>query len=298
MDWVFRKGELSRGDWDVHLDPTEGKIKGWKHTGLRVATLKTGQSLEIKADSQERLVLPLEGDGLTVDFKSKDENGSIKLRGRRTVFHGATDLIYLPINTNISISGQGRVIIAEAPATILKPVQFIAKDKFPMSIRGAGPESRQIHDFGGVATLNADRFIVVEVIVPAGNWSGVPPHKHDTYIPGKESNLEEIYYFELAPERDTSAPQNVDPKGFFRGYSADQRPYDLTTEVRSGDVVLVPYGWHGPIGTAPAYDMYFLNVMAGPDPERVWNVTDEPTHSWIRETWQKKPQDPRLPYTE
>ena len=173
-----------------------------------------------------------------------------------------------------------------------------ADASFPNVIRGAGPESRQIHDFGGVQALDADRFIVVEVIVPAGNWSGVPPHKHDTYIPGVESNLEEIYYFELAPERNTKAPEAVDPKGFFRGYSADDRPYDITTEVRSGDVVLVPYGWHGPIGTAPAYDMYFMNVMAGPDPDRSWNVTDEPEHAWIRKTWESKLPDPRLPYTE
>ena len=297
MDWVYRKGDLANGDWDVYLDPTNGKISGWAHTGMRTATLR-GNALEIAADKKERLIWPLDGDGLTINFQNSSESGSHKLRGRKSVFHGTTDLLYLPIDTSISISGTGRVIVAEAPAKNPKPVKFIAKDAFPNSIRGAGPESRQIHDFGGVQALDADRFIVVEVIVPAGNWSGVPPHKHDTYLPGKESNLEEIYYFELAPERNTKAPEAVDPKGFFRGYSADDRPYDITTEVRSGDVVLVPYGWHGPIGTAPAYDMYFMNVMAGPDPDRSWNVTDEPEHAWIRKTWESKLPDPRLPYTE
>ena len=297
MDWVYRKGELARAEWDVYLDPTEEKIKGWTHTGMRVATLKENP-LHIPADKNERLIWPLEGPGLTVKFSNQSETGSHNLRGRKTVFHGTTDIIYLPINTEATISGSGRVVVAQAPAKNSKPVKFIAKDSFPNSIRGAGPESRQIHDFGGVSALDADRFIVVEVIVPAGNWSGVPPHKHDQYKPGVESNLEEIYYFELAPERNTKAPQNYDAKGFFRGYSADSRPYDITTEVRSGDVVLVPYGWHGPIGTAPPYDMYFMNVMAGPDPDRSWNVTDEPEHAWIRETWKDKAPDPRLPYRE
>lgn len=298
MEWVYRSGELKRGDWDVFLDPTEEKIAGWKHTGLRIASLSNQTNLTISGDNKERLIIPLDGDEFTINYKSEIDTGSITLRGRKTVFHGAPDLIYLPIETEISIKGSGRIAVAEAPAKNHKPVQFIKKDSFPKSIRGAGPESRQIHDFGGVEALNADRFIVVEVIVPAGNWSGVPPHKHDTYIPNKESNLEEIYYFELAPERNIVAPDLTDPKGFFRGYSADDRPYDITTEVRTGDVVLVPYGWHGPIGSAPGYDMYFLNVMAGPDPERIWNVTDEPTHSWIRETWKDKAQDPRLPYSE
>jgi 5-deoxy-glucuronate isomerase len=298
MDWVFRKGSLKSGDWDVLLDPTQGKINGWNFTGMRTAKLDSSKKLNIDADSSERLIWPLDGEGLVVDYESKDESGSFNLRGRKSVFHGTADLVYLPINTNITISGNGRVVVAEAPAKNHKPVKFIEKDSFPNSIRGAGPESRQIHDFGGVQILDADRFIVVEVIVPAGNWSGVPPHKHDTYISGVESNLEEIYYFEIAPERNATPPTHSDPKGVFRGYSADDRPYDITTEVRSGDVVLVPYGWHGPIGAAPAYDMYFMNVMAGPDPERLWNVTDEPGHEWIRETWKNKSPDPRLPYNE
>lgn len=298
MDWVYRKGELSRGEWDTYLDPTEGKVKGWVHTGVRTATLNPGNELKIEAGKIERLIWPLDGEGITVTFKSKDESGSFNLRGRKSVFHGTTDLVYIPIDSEISISGKGRVIVAEAPAKNHKPVKFLSRDSFPNVIRGAGPESRQIHDFGGVQALDADRFLVVEVIVPAGNWSGIPPHKHDIYVPGVESNLEEIYYFEIAPERNVTAPVNSDPKGLFRGYTADDRPYDVTTEVRSGDVVLVPYGWHGPIGSAPSYDMYFMNVMAGPDPERVWNFTDEPGHAWIRETWKGKAPDPRLPYTE
>ena len=298
MDWVYRKGELASGDWEVLLDPTQGKVKGWAHTGMRTATLSSGKTLTISPDKIERLIWPLDGEGLTVSYKTSAETGSFNLRGRKSVFHGTVDLVYLPIDSEISITGSGRVIVAEAPAKNAKKVKFLSRDEFPNIIRGAGPESRQVHDFGGVQALDADRFIVVEVIVPAGNWSGVPPHKHDTYIQNVESNLEEIYYFEIAPERGTNAPAIADPKGLFRGYSADDRPYDVTCEVRSGDVVLVPYGWHGPIGAAPSYDMYFMNVMAGPDPERVWNMTDEPGHAWIRETWKGKAPDPRLPYSE
>ena len=115
----------------------------------------------------ERLIWPLDGEGLTVTYKSKDEAGSHNLRGRKSVFHGTTDLVYLPINTEISITGSGRVIVAEAPAKNHKPVKFIAKDAFPNSIRGAGPESRQIHDFGGVAALDGQAVSAVAVV---GGW--------------------------------------------------------------------------------------------------------------------------------
>jgi 5-deoxy-glucuronate isomerase len=48
---------------------------------------------------------------------------------------------------------------------------------------------------------------------------------------------------------------------------------------------------------APGYDLYYLNVMAGPDPERVWNICDDPAHTWVRSLWEGQPIDPRLPMT-
>jgi len=59
--------------------------------------------------------------------------------------------------------------------------------------------------------------------------------------------------------------------------------------------VLVPHGWHGPSIAAPGYDLYYLNVMAGPGPERAWRFRDDPAHAWIRATWADQSVDPRLP---
>ena len=64
--------------------------------------------------------------------------------------------------------------------------------------------------------------------------------------------------------------------------------------MRSGDVVLVPHGWHGPAMAAPGYDLYYLNVMAGPGPERAWLICDDPAHAWFRRHL-VDPVDPRLP---
>jgi 5-deoxy-glucuronate isomerase len=147
------------------------------------------------------------------------------------------------------------------------------------------------------------------VLTPAGNWSSYPPHKHDTDRPG-ESVLEEIYYFELSPGRAGSVPTDgsVDGSGdgsadgpagpgmgYLRVYGTADRPIELTAEVRSGDVVLVPHGWHGPSMAPPGYDLYYLNVMAGPDAERAWLICDDPAHGWVRGTWPGQLADPRLP---
>jgi 5-deoxy-glucuronate isomerase len=293
--WYFRAGELSQGGWDVHIDATNPPTTGWKYTGLRIGSLTS--QLALPADSQERIIFILEGSEVSVEYSVAGQPAQTQiLQGRRSVFHGPADFLYLPIHTSATISGKGRIAVGEAPATTVKAVQYTPKDQVQILLRGAGHETRQVHNLGMPDTLDADRFVVCEVIVPAGNWSGAPAHKHDCYIAGKESNLEEIYYFESAVTRSVSAPTTSSPFGYFRGYSADERPYDVAEEIHSGDVALVPYGWHGPTAAGPGYDLYFFNVMAGPDPERAWNATDHPDQAWIRQTWQSQQTDPRLPY--
>ena len=294
--WLYKKGELTSPGWDLHLDATASPIAEIKHIGIRVGTVSVGSNLTIEADSQERTIFVLDGGDISVEISHADKRESVTLRGRNSVVSGPTDHLYVPINSAIAISGAARVAVGEAPAKNVKPISLLKREDVPVYIRGAGRETRQVHNFGMPDNLDADRFIVVEVIVPAGNWSGAPAHKHDTYIAGKESNLEELYYFESALERGREATGAVDPVGYLRGYASDAREFDITAEVRSGDLVLVPHGWHGPVAAAPGYDLYFFNVMAGPDPVREWNVTDDPHHAWIRESWKDQAPDPRLPY--
>jgi 5-deoxy-glucuronate isomerase len=123
------------------------------------------------------------------------------------------------------------------------------------------------------------------VLTPGGNWSSYPPHKHDQTRPGEEAELEEIYYFES------------EGLAYQRVYGTPNRPIDVLAEVGTGDVVLIPHGWHGPSIAAPGYHLYYLNVMAGPEPARAWRFCDDPAHAWIRGTWDGQAIDSRLPLT-
>ena len=126
------------------------------------------------------------------------------------------------------------------------------------------------------------------MLTPAGNWSSYPPHKHDEDRRTASRVLEEIYYFEVAEPRTASATS--------ASTAPPDRPIDVLAEVRSGDVVLIPHGWHGPSMAAPGYDLYYLNVMAGPGAERAWLICDDPAHAWVRDTWAGQAVDPRLPF--
>ena len=136
--------------------------------------------------------------------------------------------------------------------------------------------------------VQVDHLLVCEVVTPGGNWSSYPPHKHDEHG-DDERVLEEIYYFEVA---DGPSGPGV---GYHRTYGTPDRPIEVFTEVRTGDTALVPHGFHGPCMAAPGYDLYYLNVMAGPAEDGRWLATDDPAVAWVRDTWPAQAVDPRLP---
>ena len=70
----------------------------------------------------------------------------------------------------------------------------------------------------------------------------------------------------------------ADSKGDIQRVYTDDRSLDETISVEDGDVVMVPRGYH-PVGAPHGYDLYYLNVMAGP--KRQWIFRNDPAHDWI-----------------
>ena len=299
MTWHRPFGTTGGDGWDVVVEPD---APGWEHTGMYAGRLADGESRGLGAGRRELVVVPLEG---SVVVTSDDASGrhEVTLAGRASVFAGPTDVAYVPAGSRLSVSavGEARVAIVYAvTATVEQRFAFrhVRADEVPVELRGAGIASREVRNFGIPGVLDADSIIACEVVTPAGNWSSWPPHKHDEERPGEETQLEEIYFFQVAPEAGTPAAAAMDPIGYQRVYGTAHRPIDVMAEVRSGDVVLVPHGWHGPAMAAPGYDLYYLNVMAGPgsaENGRAWLICDDPAHAWVRDTWSDQPVDPRLP---
>jgi 5-deoxy-glucuronate isomerase len=258
---------------------------GWTYSGLRILVLEPGGRHELATGDEEMLVLPLEG-GCTVGVDGQ----VFQVTGRASVFAGVTDFVYLPKESRAEIGSAagGRFALPSAQCRTRLTARYGPAGQVPVELRGAGRCSRQVNNFCTPQSFAADRLIACEVLTPGGNWSSYPPHKHDEERAG-ESELEEIYYFEIQPG----------PGGpglaYQRVYSSGDRPIDVLAEVRGGDVVLIPYGWHGPSMAAPGNDLYYLNVMAGPGAERAWLICDDPAHAWIRGTWPDQEIDPRLP---
>jgi 5-deoxy-glucuronate isomerase len=248
-------------------------------------------------------VLPLQG-GCVVECDGE----RFEITGRAGVFTRVTDFAYVPRDAEVTVSSAagGRFALPAARANRRLTARYGPAEGVQVELRGAGQASRQVNNFCTPAAFDADKLMAVEVITPEANWSSFPPHKHDEAREG-ESQLEEIYYFEVddGPQGPVarsaggstggSAPRGF---GYQRVYtSGPGREIDVCAEVRTGDTILIPHGWHGPAMAAPGYHLYYLNVMAGPSPDREWLICDDPAHAWVRGTWADQEIDPRLPLT-
>ncbi|MEU8508252.1 5-deoxy-glucuronate isomerase [Streptomyces brevispora] len=273
-------GSAARGPYALDIGPEQA---GWERSRLRVVELEPGGVHTLVTGECEWIVLPLTG---ACTVHTSDE--IFELLGRESVFSGVSDFAYVPRDAHAQIASGagGRFALAGAKCERRLPARYGPAPEVPVELRGSGNCSRQVHNFAAADTFDCDRLIAVEVLTPGGNWSSYPPHKHDEHHPGEESVLEEIYYFEVAD----------DGLGYHRVSPSRPGGTDVLAEVRSGDAVIVPDGWHGPSIAAPGRTLYYLNVMAGPGEERQWLIRDHPDHGWIRDTWPSQPMDPRLPF--
>jgi 5-deoxy-glucuronate isomerase len=277
---------------------------GWQWSGLQVLRLEPGVAQSVHTGDAEAFVLPLSGaTNVEVATTAGHREASFELAGRASVFTQVSDFAYVGRDSIVAMTSLAGAEVALPSARCqsrLSPAYGAAAD-VPVQLRGTGPATRQVTNFGVPGVWeHAEKLICCELITPPGNWSSYPPHKHDATDPCPVAN-EEIYYYRIAgADQITPSRQGF---GLHRTYTGPEHAdAGLTAlngffEVRDGDVVVIPHGFHGPCVAAPGYPMYYLNVLAGAGPERSMAFCDDPAHAWIRDSWSGMPTDPRCPVT-
>lgn len=246
-----------------HVNPQSAH---WEYVGFEVFRLESGARLEQGSDHTEVCIVIVSGLAHIATERQQWRN----LGARHSPFDAqAPFAVYVPPRDRFAIEALSELEIAlcKAPAEGRFPARLITPDECAPEVRGQGTNRRQVCNilFGNMA---AEKLLVVEVITPAGHWSSYPPHKHDSAVEGRETRLEETYYHRLNP-----------PQGFaFQRVYTDDRSLDETITVEDRSVVMVPRGYH-PVGAPHGYELYYLNVMAGP--ERNWIFQNDPSHEWM-----------------
>ncbi len=240
---------------------------GWTYTSFMVHTLNLKQMFSIAADRCETCIVIVTGK-VTVQTK----NAIFENVGERTsVFEDkAPYCVYIPYETDfnvVAVTEGAEVALCRAPGGGNYKERLITPDDIPIETRGEGTNVRHVRNILP-ETKDAHSLLIAEVITPGGNWSSYPPHKHDSDLIPEESALEETYYYKINPKQ-----------GFaLQRVYTDDRSLDETISVTENDVVMVPEGYH-PVGAPHGYDVYYLNVMAGP--KRKWIFKNDPEHEWI-----------------
>ena len=238
---------------------------GWRYVGFETRTLKQGAKSRLDTGTDEVCIVILSGKA-RVKADGFD-SGIIGERG--SVFDGLPWSVYLPPHSAAAIEAASdcELALCSAPASGKFKARVIKPADVGTLTRGSGTNARFIRNVLP-EDAEAESVLVVEVITPGGHWSSYPPHKHDCDALPDESYLEETYYHRLKPAQGFA---------FQRVYTEDGS-LDEALTVRDGDVVLVPRGYH-PVGAPHGYDLYYLNVMAGP--KRVWRFYNDPAHEWL-----------------
>jgi 5-deoxy-glucuronate isomerase len=242
---------------------------GWHYIDFKVVRIARGETYSANSAGSETVLVFIEG---TADVTCAVNNWK-GVGGRRSPFGGPPQAVYVPPEMPYALNAREdcEIAVCAAPARRSYPARLIALQERDAHDRGTGNARRRIYDI----LMDPDAacaLFVTEVHTPAGHWSSFPPHKHDTDNPPHESALEELYYYRAQPRAGFA---------FQRVYTADG-DLDETVTAHDRDVVLVPRGYHV-CAAAAQYDIYYLNVLAGP--KHVYHMSFDPQHEWIREGW-------------
>ena len=194
---------------------------------------------------------------------------TVTIKARTEPLAGWPHAVYVPAGQHIEIKADGllNAVVFGTPAEPGEDVRIINPDDLEILDIGEGNWKLE-GTFILYDKVPSKRLILGETHIPAGNWCSCPPHSHEKDVSGKETKLEEIYYFRFRPSQ-----------GFgFQGIYTLDGKVDEAYMIHDGDTVLVPRGNH-PNVAGPGYEMYMLWGMAGPRKE--WIPFEDPKHNWI-----------------
>ncbi|MEX2160960.1 MAG: 5-deoxy-glucuronate isomerase [Anaerolineales bacterium] len=252
---------------------TDKKLNGiaensCKLLDFQLAVLDDGQTLKGISSGREILAVLL-GGRATFSVAGRT---FMQVGGRANVFSGKPHSVYIPSNTDYTITAHGHIELGlcSAPSDLRTAPYIIAPDRVATGVWGAANFTRNYHQILTATSqpdLPAARLIVGETYTPSGNWSTYPPHKHEVDNLPQEAFHEEMYFFKVNPS---------DGFGLTRYYNRD---VDTGYVVRDNTLLMIPNGYHT-VASAPGYTTYYLWFLAGE--HRAQAVVED--HSWVSRT--------------
>ena len=226
-----------------------------------------GSSYTLDTKNSEFALLLLEGSCLVeVEGRKLGE-----LNSRKDTFSGLPSAVYVPCDSQFSVfGGPGKVAICGGKCIKKTQAFLVTPEQVKIIEAGRDNWSRQVRLIISPDSPSVN-IILGETLNPSGNWSGIPPAKHENNNLPEESLHEELYYFKV------DKPQGW---GIERLYSP-RRDADELLYLRDNTVTFMPWGYHE-IVAAPGYTLYYLFFLAGEGNKLA--QFEDPDHNWIKQT--------------
>jgi 5-deoxy-glucuronate isomerase len=240
---------------------------GIRWLGLEVLRLAAGEKWDGKLGANEEAGFVILGGNATIAVSGKSEATYENLGGRNDMFSGLPTTVYAPRGSSVSVKAASKleIAIAKAPCDLDLPVRLVKPEEVKVVSAGMANWRRDVRLLIPPGSPISRRMIVGETINPPGNWSGIPPHKHDT-INAVENILEEWYLFK------------INPAGGYGIQIMDHGGEERAHIIHNDDVAVLLGGYH-PTAAAPGVTVGYLWVLSGDD--KAYNITTDPRFGWV-----------------
>ena len=233
--------------------------KGWtqivdselKNLNMGVLNLESGETYTLHTREREYAIILIRGQSEV----RLDSGLAARLGLRRNPFEDMPSGLFLSRDETITFSATEPSLfgIGSAPAKNKTANTLITPEKVKKGMRGSDNWTREVRKIFWSDNTEGNLLLAGETCTPSGNWSTVPPHRHQYDIPGVEAPYEEIYFFQFSR-----------PQGFGLIWQFDDEgEMDQAFSLKTNDAVYISRGYH-PVVCGPGATLYHLTFMAGP----------------------------------
>jgi 5-deoxy-glucuronate isomerase len=239
---------------------------GVRWLGLETIRLAPGETWRGELKDEEAALVIL-GGRASIAVANGTESKWDGLGGRADIFAGPPAAVYAPRRSRLEVKAEAKLelAVAKAPCDVDLPTKLIAPGDVKVVSAGMANWRRDVRLIIPPGSPISQRVIVGETVNPPGNWSGIPPHKHDTKT-DVENILEEFYLFKLKPA-DGYGIQVMNDSG-----------HDMAQIVRNDDVAVLQSGYH-PTCAAPGVTVAYLWVLSGDS--KAYDIAIDPRFAWV-----------------
>lgn len=218
---------------------------------LAALSLQAGEEFVLDTGDREHAAVLIRGEcqvGL-------DSGLAAVLGPRRDPFEGLPFALFVSREETVHFRACSESLfgVGSSPAANRLANTVVTPAEVEVTIRGADNWVREVRKVCWSDNTAGNLLLAGETCTPPGNWSTMPPHRHQLAEAGEEAAYEEIYFFQFSH-----------PAGFGLTWQFDDDgELDQAFSLKTNDALYHNQGYH-PVVASPGATLYHLSFMAGP----------------------------------